>query len=141
MKQKVPFLLLPILFASLAAVAQTSPNLDNGVKSYGSYEGGKIDTVNLSNGNLMLKIPVPFQYPQRGNLDRDYAFYLTSKNWSVQCIPDTQSSTGLDCQWTPGVPANCVLQFMPGPTHQLQMCPFPSGASVTRCSKRTTSRT
>ncbi len=34
--------------------AQTAPNFENGWKPYGSYDGSRLDTVNLMNGNLML---------------------------------------------------------------------------------------
>ena len=32
-------------------VAQAAPNLENGWKPYGSYEGSHLDTVNVMNGN------------------------------------------------------------------------------------------
>jgi len=41
--------------------AQSAPNLENGFKPYGSYDGSSIDTVNLQNGNLMLHLPA---YPE-----------------------------------------------------------------------------
>jgi hypothetical protein len=42
----------------VAASGQTQPNLENGFKPYGSYDGGSLDTVNIMNGNLMLHAPL-----------------------------------------------------------------------------------
>jgi hypothetical protein len=52
-------------FASLSANAQTTPDLLEGLTPYQSFHGGDIDLVNLSNGNLLLQIPL-IDYPQRG---------------------------------------------------------------------------
>jgi hypothetical protein len=46
--------------------AQVAPNLENGFKNYGSYDGSRLDTVNLMNGNLMLHAPLLPGIPQRG---------------------------------------------------------------------------
>ena len=43
---------------SLAGFSQTPPNLENGFKPFGSYDGTKFDTVNVMNGNLMVHIPL-----------------------------------------------------------------------------------
>ncbi|MCU1304991.1 MAG: hypothetical protein JWQ87_5275 [Candidatus Sulfotelmatobacter sp.] len=50
-----------------AQTASTTPSLDlqTGVSQYGSYHGGNIDTIDLSNGHLMVDIPL-ISYPQRG---------------------------------------------------------------------------
>ncbi len=49
-------------------LAQTAPNLENGWKPYGSYDGSHLDTVNLMNGNVMLHVPILPATPQRGSL-------------------------------------------------------------------------
>jgi hypothetical protein len=62
-----------ILFAALTislllcplAFAQSDISLEQGMKPYGSFMGGNIDSVSLSNGNLTLHIPL-VSYPQRG---------------------------------------------------------------------------
>ncbi|HVB34772.1 MAG TPA: hypothetical protein VNJ52_10430, partial [Patescibacteria group bacterium] len=48
-----------------AARAQADPNLETGLKPYGSYSGGKIDTIALMNGSLAVDIPL-ISYPQKG---------------------------------------------------------------------------
>lgn len=61
------------LLACLAAVgyfagavfAQTTPDQEQGLKPYGAYSGGDIDTVSLTNGTLDVHIPF-LSYPQRG---------------------------------------------------------------------------
>jgi len=67
--------------------AQTAPNLENGFKPYGSYDGSSIDTVNLQNGNLMLHLPAYPEEPQRGKMNLNHIFYLTAKNWVHRCPP------------------------------------------------------
>ena len=44
---------------------QDLAGLEQGIKPYGSYEGGDIDSVSMVNGNLTLHIPL-ISYPQRG---------------------------------------------------------------------------
>lgn len=58
---------LMLMAGSISAVAQTDPTLETGLKPYGSYHGGDLDSVNLSNGNLTLHIALN-GYPQRGSL-------------------------------------------------------------------------
>ncbi|MGZ4828826.1 MAG: hypothetical protein ACXV78_04220, partial [Candidatus Angelobacter sp.] len=69
-------------------LAQTAPNLENGFKNYGSYDGSHLDTVNVMNGNLMLHIPVLPAFAQRGEFAPQYSLYVTSKAWQVHCKPD-----------------------------------------------------
>ena len=134
-----------VFFLVLVAVTylsgQEQPSLDNGYKPYGSFDSTSIDSVSNLSGNLVLDVPAPFQYAQRGSLNPRYSFYLTSKNWMVQCIPDGQSPTGLDCQWAPGVSAQCVtpLQNMNG--NMMQICAFPSGMGLTHTLNLTLKRT
>src|SRR5204862_797507 len=47
------------------ALGQDVPQFEIGLKPYGSYHGGDIDSVSLTNGNLTLHIPL-YSYPQRG---------------------------------------------------------------------------
>jgi RHS repeat-associated protein len=60
-------LLLVVLAISIAktAAAQDDPDFDVGMKPFGAYHGGNIDTINLFNGMLNLDIPL-ISYPQRG---------------------------------------------------------------------------
>ena len=75
------------LLSSPSASAQDSPNLENGLKAYGSYDETAVDTVNLSNGNLILHVPLPFSYAQRGGkLGAAYYLVQNSKSWQVQWL-------------------------------------------------------
>jgi RHS repeat-associated protein len=82
-----------IVFLGHLVSAQSAPNLENGFKPYGSYDGSNMDTINLQNGNLMLHIPVYPEAPQRGKMDLNYLLYVTSKNWAKACTPSP-------CAWT-----------------------------------------
>jgi YD repeat-containing protein len=59
------FIFACILFTSQSAVAQTSPDVEQGIKPYGAYHGGDFDSVSLATGRLDLHIPF-LAYPQRG---------------------------------------------------------------------------
>jgi hypothetical protein len=47
-----------VIISNGVLLAQTAPNLENGWKPFGSYDGTHLDTVNLLNGNLMLHAPI-----------------------------------------------------------------------------------
>ncbi|HZR27779.1 MAG TPA: RHS repeat-associated core domain-containing protein, partial [Terriglobales bacterium] len=80
------FVLVCFFLAVLAAapcLAQTSPNLEQGFKPYGSYQGGNIDSVSLTNGNVILHIPI-VSYPQRGGkLRLNFMALYNNKGWTV----------------------------------------------------------
>ena len=88
---------------ALPALAQLPPNIENGTKSFGSYQGGNVDAVNLQNGNLMFHAPL-FAYPQRGGkLGLSYAFLNGSKNWQVEEYIDSHLNSHL--KWVLAQPA------------------------------------
>ncbi|HET9165370.1 MAG TPA: hypothetical protein VFP11_05195, partial [Candidatus Angelobacter sp.] len=91
--------LFAIIFVFSNLFAQTAPDLENGFKHYGSYDGSHLDTVNLENGNLMLHAPLLPNYPQRGNLNLQDILAFTSKTWQVICI-DVQLVQ--ECGWFHG---------------------------------------
>lgn len=67
---RIARLVLPALFviasvSAPAALAQTTPDLEEGMKPYGDFHGGDIDQISLSSGKLALNIPL-ISYPQRG---------------------------------------------------------------------------
>src|SRR5690349_8063542 len=83
--------------------AQTAPNLENGFKNYGSYDGSHLDTVNLMNGNLMLHAPLLPGYPQRGKFSLRDILSFNAKTWQVVCIDKTfDTGTVTECGWYPG---------------------------------------
>jgi YD repeat-containing protein len=93
-----------ICIFSTLILAQAGPNLENGFKNYGSYDGSHLDTVNLMNGNLMLHIPVLPAFAERGEFAPQYSLYVTSKSWQVHC--KSNPPYGEICWWdsnNPGV--------------------------------------
>ena len=91
-------LIIIFAFSNLLS-AQTAPDLENGFKHYGSYDGSHLDTVNLQNGNLMLHAPLLPNYPQRGKLDLQDILAFNSKTWQVICV-EVQGAP--DCGWFHG---------------------------------------
>jgi RHS repeat-associated protein len=56
------------LFACVSiSNAQDLSGVEQGIKPYGSYKGGDIDSVSMVNGSLTLSLPV-VSYPQRGGI-------------------------------------------------------------------------
>ncbi len=88
-------------------LAQAAPNLENGFKNYGSYDGSHLDTVNVMNGNLMLHIPVLPAYAQRGEFAPQYSLYMTSKSWQIHCKPNPPN--GQICWWDSNSPGVMLL--------------------------------
>jgi hypothetical protein len=74
--------------------------MEIGFKPYGSYHGGDLDSISLSNGNLMLHIALS-GYPQRGSLGYTPRIIYNNKGWTV--VPNCNSVTGV-CSpyWTVG---------------------------------------
>jgi hypothetical protein len=92
--------MVAVVLVPAACFGQTQPNLENGFKPYGSYDGTHLDTVNLMNGNLILHLPLVPDYPQRGGLAQHYNLYVSSKDWQVKCVPDDVA--GQVCYWISG---------------------------------------
>jgi YD repeat-containing protein len=107
--QKLVLCLLVLSALVTIASAQTSPNLENGWKPFGSYDGTHLDTVNLMNGNLMLHLPLVPDVPQRGAVPLGDVLFTTSKDWQVVCA--TLPSGHMGCSWKHG-----ATQFQVQPT-------------------------
>jgi RHS repeat-associated protein len=76
---QIPFAVLTIsLLLCPPAFAQADASIEQGLKPYGSYMGGNLDTVSLTSGNLMLHIPL-VSYPQRGGR-LNLSFFLRYNN-------------------------------------------------------------
>src|SRR5579884_528996 len=102
MKLRRVAFVLSLLFAAFHSMAgQTSPNLENGWKPYGSYDSSHLDTVNLMNGNLMLHAPVIPDIPQRGELKLSGTLYASAKNWQVSCFFNSTTQQW-QCSWQKG---------------------------------------
>ena len=89
---------LTVLFvfatANTLAHAQTTGDIAEGFTPYQSFHGGDVDSVNLYNGNLILRIPLA-SYPQRGGaLKVSYSFLVNTKSSHVvkTCTPVTPSN-------------------------------------------------
>ena len=101
---KLVLLLSAILAEAISAHGQVQPNIENGFKSYGSYDSSSIENINLSNGGLTVKIPLPLAYPQRGGKSTpSYYLVANSKNWQVQWY---NNGTAIVYFWNYGPPAN-----------------------------------
>src|SRR5215510_11173972 len=98
-RPKAIIFLVLILCGALPLCAQTNPNLEIGLKPYGSFEGGSIDNVSITNGNLILHIPL-LSYPQRGSLPGEIHLVYNDKKWTVN-----QTCFGSTCtdrwRWNP----------------------------------------
>jgi len=79
-----------------AANAQDLAGLEQGIKPYGSYHGGDIDSISMVNGSLTLNIPI-ISYPQRGG-KLHMAFVLVYANAILQpnanCNPEQHTCSG-----------------------------------------------
>ena len=78
-------LLASFMFLTGWSAAQDSDDIQQGIKAYGTYHGGDIDSVSMINGNLMLDIPL-VSYPQRGNLSLGYRLVSNGKNYTLRTV-------------------------------------------------------
>jgi hypothetical protein len=91
-----------VLFVSFAipAPAQITPNLETGYKPYGSHDATSIDSINTMNGDLMVHIGLPFNYPQRGDrLSLPIYLQANSKGWHVNSYSYPCSGTCMGFGW------------------------------------------
>ncbi len=75
--------LLAVLGSGLVCLGQIAPDQEQGTKAFGSYHGGAIDQVGLSNQNLFLRAPL-LAYSQRGGeLAYPVVLQYNNKNFSL----------------------------------------------------------
>lgn len=94
------FALLVATIAAQCAWAQDNPDFEIGLKPYGSYHMGNIDTVSLGNGSLSVDIPL-ISYPQRGGklaLDFHLQYFNSSSYELYVCYTE---SFGTECVYEP----------------------------------------
>jgi RHS repeat-associated protein len=107
---RTTFLALLLLLIAFSAKAQTPGDLAAGLTPYQSFHGGDFDSVNLSNGNVVVHIPL-VSYPQRGGkLSLDYEFFINSK-WIQDreiCPPEAA------CYFAWGVPLSTPVATYEG---------------------------
>ena len=82
---KLWMLVAVILAGSVSVFAQTNVNEEQGMKPYDSWHGGDLDSVSMTNGGLVLHIPLA-SFPQRGNLDLSFMVRFSSKQWQVRGV-------------------------------------------------------
>lgn len=100
-----------VLLGCIPMQAQ-DPTLERGLKPYGAFEGGSIDSVSMTNGNLNIHIPL-VSYPQRGG-KLHLAFFLRYINGSHV---DTPANLGCAqpphvCSWGTSI-AGSLLEIAP----------------------------
>jgi len=97
---------LLLLGVTAALSAQTYPSLERGVKAEKLFQFGDLDSVNLMNGNLVMRIPIGAPYPVGGSLSYGLALIYNSKAWDFQeayyqgqpygqALPDRLSNAGM----------------------------------------------
>ncbi|MEO6829174.1 MAG: hypothetical protein ABI164_05150, partial [Acidobacteriaceae bacterium] len=65
MKRFLIAITLMVLMSPATGFSQVNPDVEQGIHAFGSYDASNVDTINLQNGGLAVKIPL-FAYPERG---------------------------------------------------------------------------
>jgi RHS repeat-associated protein len=105
----IPALLsiLPVILllscSSVSAQEQKTP--DRGFTPGGSYSLGDIETINTTNGNLMLNIPVAALPPGRGGLSAKISLFYNSKLYDPHTLYKDCTRTPYGAPLAPKVPA------------------------------------
>jgi RHS repeat-associated protein len=91
------------------AIAQTNVNEEQGMKLYDSWHGGDLDSISMTNGGLVLHIPL-VSFPQRGNLDLSYFITHSTKQWSIKPAKyDAQGHLITPAKWVFRLPGNSTI--------------------------------
>src|SRR5258708_6488290 len=90
--------LVAAVFTIVPVFAQSNLNEKQGLQPYDSFHGGDLDSVSLTNGGLVLHIPL-VSFPQRGNLDLGFSVRYSTKGWHV-FLPPTKNAS---LRWVPAV--------------------------------------
>ncbi len=87
MKSISLFLLLALLVLGSvrSSFAQDPDDIQQGIKAYGTYRGGDIDSVSMTNGNLTVDIPL-LSYPQRGRVNNGTRLIYNGKNYKQRTV-------------------------------------------------------
>jgi hypothetical protein len=59
------FAIASVVTVQAQQIDPTDPTFETGIKQFGSYQGGQIDTISLLQGGFTVDIPL-ISYPQRG---------------------------------------------------------------------------
>jgi RHS repeat-associated protein len=131
--------LILLFFGALYSPAQDISSLQNGIVPFGSYDGGDIDTVNISSGNLNIHIPL-FNYPQRGSLPGQFkivgntkSFYVVQScntkletctlRWNMRYtgvgITQVSDELGLQTPWRSNTPNGLRVVSWDGSSHEM----------------------
>jgi len=85
--------MLLALAPSARAQLTIDPTLERGLKPYGSFEGGDIDSISMTNGNLNLHLPL-ISYPQRGGkLSLSFSLKFDNNSYSYSSSNQTGCTT------------------------------------------------
>jgi RHS repeat-associated protein len=82
-----------VVFGGAVAMGQVSPDLDQGMKPYGSYHGGDLDHISMSNGNVFFLADL-LAYAQRGELPYRIVLQYNNENFSIyqqSCPPGVKN--------------------------------------------------
>ncbi len=104
---------LAFLFCGAAQIyAQSDPTTEQGLKPYGSFHGGDIDSISMVNLKPNIHIPL-LSYPQRGQLSLGFSIVYTNPVY----VPNVQ------CQPVPPKPQQCTAQYYMSPAPQIAIVP------------------
>jgi hypothetical protein len=103
MSRRALILLLAVIWlGSVPAAAQQHPNAARGFSAAGSFNAGDVDSVNLFNGNLVIRLPLGQSFPVNGSLSYGLTLVYNNSVWDHQqeagetnAIPNRTANAGL----------------------------------------------
>jgi RHS repeat-associated protein len=97
---KLVGLIVLVLLGTLNLFAQATPDLEEGMRLYGSYHGGDLDHISLSNGNLFFHADL-MTYSQRGKLAYPIVLQYNSENYNIYETPNCPKGVNPGSQGCP----------------------------------------
>jgi RHS repeat-associated protein len=116
------------LLARPAVAQDPPPDLETGLKPYGSFHGGDIDTVSLSQGGLFVQIPL-LGYPQRGALSLDFDAFYSNYSYGLKshCTKDGSCSDSFVWQGVRNTYVDDTQSMQLESGHHCAIPQFPAG--------------
>ena len=128
LKTQLTIALLTLVMAGVPVRTSAQAVNENGILPYGTYHGGDIDQVSLSNGHINIRIPIK-DYPQRGGrLKLTFIVRYNNLLWNQtqSCVPGAPICI---YQWNPGVPSGVQFGVEQAPPSFTQHCIYGCNSS------------
>src|SRR5579864_2014218 len=123
-------LVLAALCLAVSSICQAQDDdtiVGMGFTPFGSYHGGDLDSINLSNNFLNLHIPL-VSLPQRGDISYSAQITYSPQQWTV--VPNCSNENNCSPRWRKKAAGGLGIDAMGPQYFQASEGPYVSGSKV-----------